>query len=74
MRGPNVANEGTVRHWYRMFEAVHDEGQSGQPSVANDLAENVDQNSCERWHFTISELLCEFPTKVTCCFLRDYHS
>jgi hypothetical protein len=33
-----------------------------QPSVmSDDLAQSVDQNMCERWQFTISELLYEFP-------------
>jgi hypothetical protein len=32
------------------------------PSVVNDdLVQSVDQKFCERWHFTISELLSEFP-------------
>jgi hypothetical protein len=39
---------------------VHDEDQSGWPSVVSDLVE-CDQKICERWCFTISELLCEFP-------------
>jgi hypothetical protein len=34
----------------------------GRPSVvSDDLVQSVDQNICERWHFTISELSCEFP-------------
>jgi hypothetical protein len=37
-------------------ENVHDEEGSGWPSVVNDgLVQS------ERWHFTISELSCEFP-------------
>jgi hypothetical protein len=40
-----------------------------QPSiVSNDLVQNVDQKICERWHFTISELLCEFP-QISCTVL-----
>jgi hypothetical protein len=53
-----------------MFKAVHDEERSGQPSVMNDLVENVDHNSCERWHFTISELLCEFP-QMSCAVFYE---
>jgi hypothetical protein len=41
---------------------VHDEEQSGRPSVvSDDLVQSVDQKISERWHFTISELSCTFP-------------
>jgi hypothetical protein len=41
---------------------VHDEERSGRLSVVSDvLVQSVDQKMCERWHFTISELSCEFP-------------
>jgi hypothetical protein len=41
---------------------VHNEEQSVQPSVvSDDLVQSVDQKICERWHFTISEFLREFP-------------
>jgi murein endopeptidase len=34
----------------------------GQPSVVSDEhVQNVDQKNCERQHFTISKLSCEFP-------------
>jgi hypothetical protein len=34
----------------------------GWPSVVSgDLVQSVDQKTCERRCFTISELLCEFP-------------
>jgi hypothetical protein len=34
----------------------------GRPSVvSHNLSQSVDQKICERWHFTISEFLCEFP-------------
>jgi hypothetical protein len=34
----------------------------GLPSVvSDDLVQSLDQKICERRHFTISELLCEFP-------------
>jgi transposase len=63
--GQNVMSEETVRQWCRMFEDgqtdVHDEERSGQPSVVrDDLVQSVDQKTCERWRFTISELSCEF--------------
>jgi hypothetical protein len=62
----NIMSEWTARQWYRMFKDgwpnVHDEEQSGRPSVvSDDLVQSVDHKSCERQHFTISELSCEFP-------------
>jgi transposase len=64
--GQNVVSEDTVRQWCRMFKDgrtnVHDEEQSGWPSVvSDDLVQSVDQKFCERRHFTISEPSCEFP-------------
>jgi transposase len=64
--GQSVMSEGTVRQWCRMFKDgqanVQDEEQSGWPSVvSDDLVQNVDQKICERQHFTILELLCDFP-------------
>jgi hypothetical protein len=45
---------------------VHNEEQSGQPSVvSDDRVRSVDQKICERWHFTISKLSCEFPQNRT---------
>jgi transposase len=63
--GQNVMSGGTVRQWCRMFKDgrtnVHDEEQSGRPSVASDeLAQSVEQKICERRPFTISEISCEF--------------
>jgi hypothetical protein len=41
---------------------VHDEERSGCPSgVSDDLVQSIDQQICERRHFTISELSGEFP-------------
>jgi hypothetical protein len=41
---------------------VHNEEQSGQPSVVcDDLVQSVNQKICERQCFTISELSYEFP-------------
>jgi hypothetical protein len=64
--GQNVMSEGTVRQWCKMFRDgwtnVHDEERSGRPSVvSDDLVQSVEQKICERWRFTISELLYEFP-------------
>jgi hypothetical protein len=35
--------------------------------VGDDLAQSVDQQICERWHFTISELSCEYQ-QISCTF------
>jgi transposase len=64
--GQNVMSEGTVRQWCRMFKDgrtdVQNEERSGRISVVSDgLVQSVDQKICQRWHFTISELSCEFP-------------
>jgi hypothetical protein len=41
----------------------------GQPSVvSDDLVQSVEQKICERQHFTISEVLCEFP-QISCTVL-----
>ena len=29
-------------------------------AVSDDLVQSVEEKNCERWHFTISELSCEF--------------
>jgi hypothetical protein len=68
-------NEGTVRQWCRMFKHgqtnVHDEEGSGRPSVvSDDLVHSVDQKICERRHFTISELSCEFP-HISCTVVYE---
>jgi hypothetical protein len=48
---------------------VHNDKQSGKPpAVGDDLVHTVDQKICERWHFTISDLLCQFP-QISCTFL-----
>jgi hypothetical protein len=64
--GQNVMSEGDVRQWCRMFRDgrtnVHNDQQSGWPSVVSDTRVlRAGQKVCEGWHFTISELLCEFP-------------
>jgi hypothetical protein len=64
----------TVRQWCRTFKdgrkSVHDEERSGRPSVVSDLAQTVDQKICERWRFTISALLPEFP-HISCTVLYE---
>jgi hypothetical protein len=53
------------QHWCGMFKDgwtnVHDEERSGRPSVVSDDVHSVDQKSCERRRFTVSELSYEFP-------------
>jgi hypothetical protein len=49
---------------------VHNEEQSGQPSVVSNDLQNVDKRICERQHFTIPELLYEFP-KMSCTVLYE---
>jgi hypothetical protein len=40
---------------------VHDEEGNDRPSVvSDDLVQSVDEKICERWCFTISEVLYEF--------------
>jgi hypothetical protein len=58
--GHNVVSGGTVRQWCRMFKTnVHDEERSSWPSVvSDDLVQSVNQKTCERQCFTISELSC----------------
>jgi hypothetical protein len=73
--GQNVMSERTVRQWCRMFKDgqtdVHNEERSGWPSVvSDDLFQNVGQKICERWHFTISELLSEF-SQISCAVLHE---
>jgi hypothetical protein len=63
--GQNVMGGGTIRQWCKFFKggrtSINDEERNGRPSVvSDDLVQSVDQKICERWHFTISELLCEF--------------
>jgi hypothetical protein len=56
----NVMTNGTLRQWCKMFRDgrsnVHNKKPSGRPSVVSD-----DRVQSERWCFTISELLFEFP-------------
>jgi hypothetical protein len=71
----NVMSEGTARQWCRMFKDGrkngHNEEQSGRPSVvSDDCVQSVDQKICERWHFIISGLLCEFP-QISCTVLYE---
>jgi hypothetical protein len=50
---------------------VHDEEQSGQPSVVSeDLVQSIGQKICERRHFTILELSCKFQ-QITHIVLYD---
>jgi hypothetical protein len=71
--GQNVMSEGAVRQWCGMFKDgrrnIHHEEPSGRLSVvSDDLVQTVDQKNCEKWRFTISEFLCEFP-QISCTVL-----
>jgi hypothetical protein len=62
----NAMSDGMVRKWVRQFnegrENVHDEVQSGRPSVVNDdLVHVVDSKVHEDRRFTISSLSLHFP-------------
>jgi hypothetical protein len=64
--GENATSDGMVRKWVRQFnegrENVHDEAQSGRPSVVNDdLVRAVDSKVHEDRRFTISSLSLHFP-------------
>jgi hypothetical protein len=67
--GQNVTSEGTLGQWSRMFKDgrtnVHDEEQSGRPSVVSD-----DLVQSERWRFIISEIFCVFP-QISCTVLYE---
>jgi hypothetical protein len=58
----NVMGDGTVRKWRRMFKDerrdVRDDERTGR---SEELVQSVEQQDCERRHFTISELSCEYP-------------
>jgi hypothetical protein len=53
---------------------VHDEEQSGQPSVMNDdLVHSVNQKICERRFHNFKNFMW-ISTNFTHCSLQDYHS
>ena len=64
--GDNAMGGGMVRKWVRMFsegqENVHDEAQSGCPSLVNDnLVRKVNKRVCDDRRITISDLSLHFP-------------
>jgi len=64
--GDNVMSDGMVRKLVRMFnegqENMHDEAQSGRPSlVDDDLLHKVNERVCDDRCFTISDLSLHFP-------------
>ena len=64
--GDNVMKDGMVRKWVRIFsegrENVHDEAQSGRPSLVNDdLVRKVNERVRDDRRFTISDLSLHFP-------------
>jgi hypothetical protein len=63
--GQNIMSEGSVRQCCRTFKDgrtnVHDEEQSGRPSVVSgDLAQSVDQITCERRCFKFQKFRVNF--------------
>jgi hypothetical protein len=71
-----LMSEGTVRQWCRRFKDVqtnvHDEDWSGRPVICSKWwsCSKCWPKICERWHFTILELLCEFP-QISCTVLYE---
>jgi len=66
VHGDNAMSDGTVRKWVRMFnegrENVHDEAQSGRPSLVNDdLLRKVNERVRDDRCFAISDLSLHFP-------------
>ena len=64
--GDNAMSDGMVRKWVRMFnegrQNVHDEAQSGRPSLVNDdLVRNVNERVRDDRCSTISDLSLHFP-------------
>jgi len=64
--GDHAMSDGMVRKWVRMFsegrENVHDEAQSGRPSLVNDdLVRKVNERVRGDRRFTISDLSLHFP-------------
>jgi len=64
--GDNAISDGMVRKWVRMFnegqENMHDEAQSGHPSLVNDdLVPKVNERVRDDRRFTISDLSLHFP-------------
>jgi len=64
--GDSAMSDGMVRKWVQMFnegqENVHDEAQSGRPSLVNDdLVHKANKRVRDDRHFTISDLSLQFP-------------
>jgi len=64
--GDNAMSDSMVRKWVRMFnegrENVHDEAQSGRPSLVNDdLVRKVKKRVHDDRCFTIFDLSLHFP-------------
>ena len=73
--GDNTTSDGMVRKWVRTFnegrENMHDEAQSGHPSLVNDdLVHKVNERVCDDRRFTISDLSLHFP-QISTTLLYD---
>jgi len=63
--GDNAMSDGMVRKWVQVFnegqENMHNEAQSGRPSLVNDdLVRKVNERVYNDRHFTISVCHCTF--------------
>ena len=73
--GDNRTSDGMVRKWVQTFnegrENMHDEAQSGHPSLVNDdLVHKVNERVCDDRRFTISDLSLHFP-QISTTLLYD---
>jgi len=64
--GDNAMSDGMVGKWVQMFnkgqENMHDEAQSGRPSLVNDgMVCKVNERVSDDRHFTICDLFLYFP-------------
>ncbi|GBM79214.1 hypothetical protein AVEN_60862-1 [Araneus ventricosus] len=64
--GPNIMSEDVVRQWVRFFKDrrtnIHDESQSGRPSVVSaDLIKEIDEKIRLLRNFTITQLSEHLP-------------
>jgi len=76
--GDNAMSDGMVRKWVQIFnegrENVHDEAQSGRPSLVNDdLVRKVNERVRDDRHITIPDLSLHFP-QISKTLLYDIFS
>jgi hypothetical protein len=75
--GQYIMSKGIVGQGCRMFKDsrtnFHHEERSGRPSVVSDLIASVDQKSCERRRFTISEISSRTVLYEIIMVILGYH-